>query len=64
MVLNVPFVADLNLIKDHCRQLIDERAIHSNKHQHAYDYHPGKEVLKLVYKPDKLEPRAKVPMKS
>jgi transposase InsO family protein len=23
-VLNIPFVADLNLIKDHCQQLIDE----------------------------------------
>jgi hypothetical protein len=55
-VLNIPFVADLNLIKDHHQQLIDEHALHSNKCHHAYDYQPGQEVLKLVYKPDKLEP--------
>jgi hypothetical protein len=60
MVLNILFVADLNLLKDH-RQLIDERALHSNKHRHAYDYQPGQEVLKLVYKPDKLEPQAQGP---
>jgi hypothetical protein len=61
MVLNIPFVADLNLIKDHHQQLIDERALHSNKRRHAYGYQPGQEVLKLVYKPDKLEPQAQGP---
>jgi hypothetical protein len=61
MVLNIPFVADLTLIKNHCQQLIDERAICSNKRRHAYDYQPGQEVLKLVYKPDKLEPQAQGP---
>jgi hypothetical protein len=58
MVLNIPFVTDLNLIKDHCQQLI---AICSNKRHHAYDYQPGQEVLKLVYNPDKLEPQAQGP---
>jgi hypothetical protein len=33
----------------------------SNERQHAYDYQPGQEVLKLVYKPDKLEPQAQGP---
>jgi hypothetical protein len=61
MVLNIPFVADLNLIKDHRQQLIDERAVWSNERCHAYDNQPGQEVLKLVYKPDKLEPRAQGP---
>jgi hypothetical protein len=61
MVLNILFVADLNLIKDHRQQLIDERALRSNERRHAYDYQPGQEVLKLVYKPDKLEPRAQGP---
>jgi hypothetical protein len=55
MVLNIPFIADLNLIKNNCQQLIDERAMCSNARRHAYDYQPGQEVLKLVYKPDKLE---------
>jgi hypothetical protein len=61
MVLNILFVADLNLIKDHRQQLIDECALCSNKCRHAYNYQPGQEVLKLVYKPDKLEPRAQGP---
>jgi hypothetical protein len=58
MVLNIPFVADLNLIKNHCQQPVGEHAMCSNKHHHGYDYQPGQEVLKLVYNPDKLEPRA------
>jgi hypothetical protein len=33
----------------------------SNEPHHVYDYQPGQEVLKLVYKPDKLEPRAQGP---
>jgi hypothetical protein len=49
------------LIKDHCHQLIDEHAMRSNKRRQAYDYQPGQEVLKLVYKPDKLEPQAQGP---
>jgi hypothetical protein len=40
--------------------MIDECALRSNEHRHAYDYQPGQEVLKLVYKPDKLEPQAKI----
>jgi hypothetical protein len=61
MVLNIPFVADLNFIKNHHQPLIDECAMHSNARRHAYDYQPGQEVLKLVYNPDKLEPQAQGP---
>jgi hypothetical protein len=35
MVLNIPFVADLSLIKKHCQQLIDERAMCSDEHHHV-----------------------------
>jgi hypothetical protein len=56
MVMNIPFVADLTTIQDNCQQLIDERALHSNEHCYAYDYQPGQEVMKLVCKPDNLEP--------
>jgi hypothetical protein len=34
MVLNIPFVADLKLIKNHHQQLIDERAMCSNTRRH------------------------------
>jgi hypothetical protein len=58
MVMNIPFVADLTLIHDNRQRLIDEHVIHSNARHHSYDYQPGQEVLKLVYKPDKLKPQA------
>jgi hypothetical protein len=61
MVMNIPFVADLTLICDNCQRLIDEQVIHSNAGHHSHDYQPGQEVLKLVYKPDKLKPHAQGP---
>jgi hypothetical protein len=57
MVMDIPFVADLTLICDNCQRLIDENVICSNVCHHSYDYHPGQEVLKLLYKPDKLKPQ-------
>jgi hypothetical protein len=61
MVMNIPLIADLTLIRANRQRLIDERAISSNARRYSYDYQPGQEVLKLVYKPDKLEPRAQGP---
>jgi hypothetical protein len=64
MVKNISFVAGLTLIRDNHQRLINECATCSNACCHLYDYQPGQEVLKLVYTPDKLEPRAQGPMKS
>jgi transposase InsO family protein len=61
MVMNIPFVADLNLIRDHRQQLIDQRLLTSNTKRISYDYRPNQEVLKLIYEPAKLEPRATGP---
>jgi transposase InsO family protein len=61
MVMNIPFVADLHLIRDHRQQLIDQRLLTSNRKRISYDYQPNQEVLKLVYEPAKLEPRATGP---
>jgi hypothetical protein len=58
MPMNTPLVSDLTLIRDNRQRLIHERLIHSNVRCHSYDYQPGQEVLKLVYKPDKLKPGA------
>jgi hypothetical protein len=55
-VMNIPLIADLTLICANRQRLIDECAISSNACRHSYDDQPGQEVLKLVYKPDKLEP--------
>jgi hypothetical protein len=51
MVMNIPFIADLNLICKHHQHLIV-----SNQKRISYDYQPNQEVLKLVYEPNKLDP--------
>ncbi len=61
MVLDLPLIADLQLIQQRRQQLIDQRLIIANRRHFSYDYNVGDEVLKLVYKPDKLEPRARGP---
>jgi hypothetical protein len=61
MVMNIPLIADLTLICNNYQRLIDECPIHSNACHHSYDCQPGQEVLKLVYKPYKLKPRAQGP---
>jgi hypothetical protein len=61
MVMNIPFIADLTLKRENHQRFIDERVIHSNACCHSSEYQPCQEVLKLVYKPDKLEPRAQGP---
>jgi hypothetical protein len=61
MVLDLPLIADLQSIKDNCQQLINRRLIASNRKRFSYDYAVNDEVLKLIYKPDKLEPRASGP---
>ena len=61
MILNIPVVTDLLLLQEHRQQLIDQRLIDANKRRFSYDYQIGEEVLKLVYHPKKLDPRAKGP---
>jgi hypothetical protein len=61
MVLDLPLIADLQSIKEHRQQLINRRLIASNRKRFSYDYAVNDEVLKLIYKPDKLEPRASGP---
>jgi transposase InsO family protein len=61
MVLDIPLVADLQLIQERRQQLIDDRLIVANRRRFSYDYNVGDEVLKLIYKPDKLETRTTGP---
>lgn len=61
MILDLPMQADLHLIQERRQQLIDTELIRANRRRFAYDYQPGDEVLKLRYKPNKLEPRADGP---
>ena len=61
MILNIPIIADLQLLRDKRQQLIDDRLIRANRKRFSHDYHVGEEVLKLTYQPDKLSPRAEGP---
>ena len=61
MILDIPVISDWLFIQQRRQQLIDERLIAANRKRFSYDYQPGQEVLKLAYKPDKLEPRATGP---
>jgi hypothetical protein len=61
MFLNTPFVTDLQQLQRHHQELIDQRLIAANTKRFSHDYAIGDEVLKLSYKPDKLEPRATGP---
>jgi hypothetical protein len=61
MVMNIPLLADLTLIQENRQQMIDQRLIQSNRKRFAYNYQPGQRVLKMTYRPDKLEPRAEGP---
>ena len=58
MVLDIPPVADLELIRQQRQQLIDNRLIAASSRRFSHDYSIGDEVLKLHYKPNKLDPRA------
>jgi hypothetical protein len=58
MVLNIPLVTDLQQLQKRRQELIDKRLIEANTKRFAHDYAVGDEVLRLAYRPDKLEPRA------
>ena len=61
MVLDIPLLADWELIRQKRQQLIDQRLIAANRKHFVYNYQIGDEVLKPVYKPKKLDPRATGP---
>ena len=61
MVLDIPVIADWITIQNNRQQLIDQRLIEANRKRFSYDYNIGDQVLKLVYQPNKLQPRAEGP---
>ena len=58
MIMALPLIADLQIIRAHRQQLIDQRLIKANQRRFSYDYRVGQQVLKLAHKPSKLQPRA------
>jgi len=61
MVLDIPLIADLELIRDKRQALINNRLITANFKRFSYDYVVRDEVLKIKPNPKKLEPRAEGP---
>jgi hypothetical protein len=58
MLIDIPVLADLQLLKDQRQQVIDKNLERANCKQVSIDYNVGERVLKFIYKPDKMEPRA------
>ena len=62
MLLDIPVLADLAALKDKRQEVIRKNLRRANKRRVVHhDYTIGDQVLKLVYKPNKLEPRAEGP---
>ena len=61
MLLNIPLIADFQLLRDKRQVLIDEQLMRANRSRISHDYQPGEEILILTYKPTKLQERASGP---
>ena len=58
MLLNVPFIVDMQVLKDKRQVFIDEKLMQADRSRISYDYQPIDKVLVLVYKSDKIDPGA------
>ena len=61
MILNIPFLADLALIRNRRQVLIDEQLRRANLKRHSFDYQPGQQVFLRIKNPTKLGPRSTGP---
>jgi transposase InsO family protein len=57
MILDIPIIADLELLRQRRQAAIDTNLIRANRRRISHDYQVGDMVLILAYKPDKLQPR-------
>jgi len=57
MFLDIPIIADLQLLQQNRQALIDKQLLLANSKRINFDYQPGQQVLKLVANPNKLAPR-------
>jgi len=55
MLLNIPLIADLQLLRYNRQALINQQLMHANRILVSHDYQPHEQVLVLAYQPDKLE---------
>jgi hypothetical protein len=61
MFLDVPYVADWQLIQQRCQQLVDEARRRMNLKRRSYDYDVSQQVLKNIHAPTKLGLRKEGP---
>jgi len=61
MLLDIPIISDLEVIRRNRQAAINHNLIIANSRRVSHDYAVKDKVLKLVYKPTKLAPRAKGP---
>ena len=61
MILNIPLIVDFELLRQRRQTLIDKSLLRANAKRVDFDYQPGQQAYKLVYKPNKLDPRCEGP---
>ena len=61
MIMDLPFVADLLLLRNKRQQLIDYNLRRENYRRRSFDYQPGQWVLELTTSPGKLRQSTKGP---
>ena len=57
MLLNMPFIADLQNLQQNREQVVDSNLQQANLHRHDYDYTIGGQVLIKTVDPNKLQER-------
>ena len=63
VLLDIPVMADLKLLQHRRQQVIDKNLERANRKRIAQDDQPGDKVLRIVYKPNKMDQRAVGPYK-
>jgi hypothetical protein len=61
MLLNIPIIADFELLWNRRKALINEQLIRANNKHISFDYQPGQRVLLKEPNPKKLEQRGRGP---
>jgi len=61
MIINVPMLADFRLLKARREAVINYNLLRENKKRISHDYQVGESVLKLVFRPNKLQPNVEGP---
>ena len=61
MQLDIPVISDLEVLRQHRQAAIDHNLMRANSKRISHDYKVGDQVLKLVYLPNKMQPRAEGP---